>query len=71
MNSEAQYNMMLQSGKKKPIAKTPNLGAIIGPTQQRTLTLKQLRELINDMYTQKTKFDQKCEEGRQAKETME
>lgn len=33
--------------------------------------MKQLKEMINDIYNQKTKFDLKCEEGRQAKETME
>ena len=52
---------------------TPQLTTSVplGPTQQRTLSLKQLKELIQDMYTQKMKFDLKCEEGRQAKETME
>jgi hypothetical protein len=43
----------------------------LGPSQQRTLTLKQLKDLIYDIYNQKTKFDAKCDEGRLAKETME
>ena len=35
------------------------------------LSLRQLRDLINDIYQQKTKFDQKCEESRLPRETME
>ena len=35
------------------------------------LTLKQLKEVINDMYVQKQKYDQKCGEARMPKETME
>lgn len=37
---------------------------MIGPTQTRVLTIKQLKDMINDMYIQKTKFDQKCEDSR-------
>ena len=40
-------------------------------SQQRVLSLKQLRDLIFDIYNQKTKFDQRCDESRVAKETME
>lgn len=43
----------------------------IGKTKTRTLTLKQLKDLINDIYTQKVKYDQKCEESRLPRETME
>lgn len=35
------------------------------------LTLKQLRDTITDMYTQKVKFDKKCEENKMPRETME
>ncbi|OMJ73081.1 hypothetical protein SteCoe_28308 [Stentor coeruleus] len=35
------------------------------------LTLKQLKEFIEEIYTSKEKFDQKCIETHQAKETME
>jgi hypothetical protein len=42
-----------------------------GPNPQKVLSLKQLKELINDIYNSKTKFDMRCEEGKQAKETME
>ncbi|TNV84525.1 hypothetical protein FGO68_gene3771 [Halteria grandinella] len=47
------------------------ISAIIGPNQQRILSIKQLKDLISDMYNSKTKFDIKCEEGKQPKETME
>ena len=40
-------------------------------TQQRVLTLKQLRDTISDMYAQKVKFDKKCEENKMPRETME
>jgi hypothetical protein len=35
------------------------------------LTLKQLKDTIADMYTQKVKFDKKCEENKMPRETME
>jgi len=44
---------------------------IVGPTQVRTLTLKQLKDLIQDMYLQKQKYDEKCAESRLPRETME
>ena len=37
----------------------------------RVLTLRQLKEVINDMYAQKQKYDQKCSEVHMPKETME
>ncbi len=36
----------------------------VGPTTTRTLTLKQLKDLINDIYNQKVKYDLKCEESK-------
>ena len=45
--------------------------ATITQTNTRTLSLRQLRDLINDIYAQKTKFDQKCEESHLPRETME
>jgi hypothetical protein len=47
------------------------LSGPIGVTQQRSLTLKQLKDTIADMYTQKVKFDKKCEENKMPRETME
>jgi hypothetical protein len=44
---------------------------MVGPTQVRTLTLKQFKELINDIYNQKQKYDEKCQESKLPKETME
>ena len=43
----------------------------VGQTQTRTLTLKQLKDLINEIYTQKVKYDIKCEESKLPRETME
>lgn len=40
-------------------------------TQSRVLTLKQLKDTIQDMYTQKVKFDKKCEDNKLPRETME
>jgi Ca2+-binding EF-hand superfamily protein len=37
----------------------------------RELTLKQLKEAIEDIYTNKTKFDEKCLENKQPRETMD
>lgn len=45
--------------------------SIIANQPQRVLTLRQLRDLIHDIYSQKTKFDQKCEENKLPRETME
>ncbi|OMJ86413.1 hypothetical protein SteCoe_12071 [Stentor coeruleus] len=50
---------------KKSISRT-NSGSTI-----KDLTLKQLKEFIEEIYTSKEKFDQKCIETHQAKETME
>lgn len=33
--------------------------------------MKQLKEIINDIYSQKIKFDKKCETLKQSRETME
>lgn len=43
----------------------------IGQVQNRVLSLKQLKDVINDIYLQKLKFDKKCSEYKQPKETME
>lgn len=43
----------------------------IGQTKNRTLTLKQLKDTIADMYAQKVKFDKKCQENKVPRETME
>lgn len=43
----------------------------IGMTQLRVLSLKQLKELIQDMYNQKQKYDKKCSDSQLPIETME
>ena len=47
------------------------LSGPVGKTNVRTLTLKQLKDVINDIYTQKLKYDQKCVESKLPRETME
>lgn len=37
----------------------------------RTLTLRQLKEVITEIYESKNKFDEKCAEGKMSRETME
>lgn len=47
------------------------LNGPVGKTNVRSLTLKQLKDVINDIYTQKLKYDQKCVESKLPRETME
>ena len=47
------------------------MGGAIGQTQMRSLSLRQLKDIITDIYAQKVKYDQKCEENKLARETME
>ena len=55
------------------IARQPSSGAApsLGKTNVRVLSLKQLKDMIADMYQSKVKFDKKCEESKVARETME
>lgn len=47
----------------KPLtARQPNI---------RNLSQKQMREIIDEIYASKSKFDQKCAENKQPRETME
>jgi cell division septum initiation protein DivIVA len=46
-------------------------GGVVGQTTMRNLSLKQMKDIINDIYTQKVKYDQKCEENKLPRETME
>jgi hypothetical protein len=46
-------------------------GGASGQTQMRNLSLKQLKDIVSDIYTQKVKYDQKCEENKLPRETME
>lgn len=47
------------------------LAGPVGKTHARTLTLKQLKDVISDIYAQKLKYDQKCVESKLPRETME
>jgi hypothetical protein len=43
----------------------------VGLIQHRSLSLKQLKDTIQDIYSQKIKFDKKCEDSKMPRETME
>ncbi|KRX10318.1 hypothetical protein PPERSA_02735 [Pseudocohnilembus persalinus] len=45
--------------------------SVVGPTQVRTLTLRQLKEIIEEIYNSKQKYDQKYLEAKLPRETME
>lgn len=45
--------------------------AISSSLATRTLTLRQLKEVITEIYDSKSKFDEKCAEGKMPRETME
>lgn len=44
---------------------------VIGPTGSRVLTIKMMRDIINEIYTSKVDFDKKCQENKMPRETME
>jgi hypothetical protein len=46
-------------------------GAAAAATNMKTLTLRQLRDVIEDIYASKSKFDIKCSETKLPRETME
>lgn len=45
--------------------------APVGHTSVRALTLKQLKDMIEEIYASKTKYDQKYAEAKLPRETME
>eukprot|EP00826_Nyctotherus_ovalis_P048786 TRINITY_DN5782_c0_g1_i14.p1 TRINITY_DN5782_c0_g1~~TRINITY_DN5782_c0_g1_i14.p1 ORF type:complete len:640 (+),score=99.30 TRINITY_DN5782_c0_g1_i14:126-2045(+) len=63
------YNQNLKEHKKSLI--TPRQLKDKAKTQTRVLTLKQLKELIHDIYIQKQKYDEKCAATKLPRETME
>lgn len=44
---------------------------IVGPNGSRVLTVKMMKDIINEIYTSKAEFDKKCFENKLPKETME
>jgi len=48
-----------------------NSNIIIGPNGSRLLTIKMMRDIINEIYSSKAEFDKKCVENNLPKETME
>ena len=61
----------LRSALCKKNLKGANMTVQIGPTQIRNLSLKQLNDIISDIYAQKIKYDQKQEKIKQPRETVE
>ena len=66
----------LNSELKKEAMELFNIGSakkseIIGDTHVRMLTLKQLKDVIHDIYEHKEKHDEKCRKGKLPLETME
>jgi hypothetical protein len=43
----------------------------LGPTYIRQLSLRQLKDIIGEIYVQKVKYDEKCLDSRVPRETME
>lgn len=43
----------------------------IGQTSVRALTLKQMKDVIEEIYASKAKYDQRCLEAKLPRETME
>lgn len=64
------FNAISQSPSKAMSSRTVAKSATesVGP---RTLSLRQLKEIISDICTQKVRFDAKCREAKQPQETME
>ncbi len=44
---------------------------IVGPNGSRVLTIKMMKDIINEIYTSKAEFDKRCLENKLPKETME
>lgn len=44
---------------------------IVGPNGSRVLTVKMMKDIINEIYASKAEFDKKCFENKLPKETME
>lgn len=44
---------------------------LIGQPPLRALTLKQIKDVIEEIYVSKTKYDQRCVEAKIPRETME
>lgn len=69
--SQVPMNQNLPSYHSRKLIKGLGLSGQVGPTQVRSLTLKQLKDLINEIYNNKVKYDQRCEENKLPRETME
>jgi len=64
-------NRMITSSNSSMKRSYKGAGGNMGQTHMRNLSLKQIKDIINDIYAQKVKYDQKCEENKLPRETME
>lgn len=55
----------------KQVNTTVNNGSISNLPHQKVLPLKQLKDIIQDIYSQKVKYDIKCNDSQLPLETME
>ena len=61
----------IRPAQKPPAALNTSPFGVSQAISSRTLTLRQLKEVIEEIYTSKAKFDQKCADGKMPRETME
>jgi Ca2+-binding EF-hand superfamily protein len=69
-NASAALNttsMLPDRESSRNVASSKSITQLIG----RSLTLKQLKDVIEEIYASKTKFDQKCSDSKMPRETME
>lgn len=74
VNNSIAQNIHLEKSQiqqKIPNFKTSGNTLVSIPTTNRTLTLKQLKDFIEEMYDSKIRFDQKYMENKLPRETME
>ncbi|CAD8202164.1 unnamed protein product [Paramecium pentaurelia] len=64
-NSQQHNNQIFQSKQSQQVNSIPQ------QVNVRNLTLKQLKDVINEIYESKQKFDQKCTDSKLPRETME
>jgi hypothetical protein len=61
------FNHLNESLNKSKIANN----VVVGPTGSRILTIKMMKDIINEIYSSKVDFDKKCLENKMPRETME
>jgi hypothetical protein len=64
-------NYTVKEGNNQSQYNPNNTSTVIGPIGARVLTIKMMKDIINEIYTSKVDFDKKCLENKMPKETME